>query len=477
MEIFEAEKSIQHLLQYNKTVALASISTDTATASSSLEAEALVTYLKSGQSITPVDSYWFSAILVSTNWNRNDDVFTPDETWPAKDTVVNKPVSWKHNASEDNNEVIGVVLRSVPVDINYAPIQDKKDYFHIAVSAIIWNKYFPTYGKEIEEGIDENELFVSMECHFPEFGFAIRKPGSSNISFIERNAKTAVFTKYLRIYGGPGIVKISGETYQIGRWLKKITFTGMGLVHTPGNFESKILGTDAQAENLDDILENRVLINTESTIMSDTNSTANVNANAEAVAAMEELAKAKSELAEAQKACAAAQASEAEAKAALAKLNEDMAKCSEAAATANAALAAANESLAAKDKALSELQSSMAAMQKTAMATARLEQLKLVNAAEWISSEDLGTIDEKTFNVLLTGAKAAYNATSKVAPKEEVPAVDETAIAALKDAQVNKEESTVDKNLATASQNVGSDDFAKLSDFIMSKHRKSATRK
>ncbi len=486
MQIFDAEKAIAHLIENDKTIAFLETQTDTAKASEGESpTEELIEYLKEGTSVT-FDSYWFPAILVTTNWNRNDDVFTPEQIWPARNTPINKPVSWCHNASEENNEVIGVILRSVPVDINYKVITEPCNYYHLAVSSVIWNKYFPTYGQEIKEGIDKKELFVSMECHFPDFGFAIRKPGSSNISFIERNAKTAIFTKYLRGYGGPGIVKIAGETYQIGRWLKNITFTGMGMVHTPGNIESKILSvsTASYNENLDNVLENSVLISkAESTIM------ATENSNAGSLdTLMAELTAVKAELADAKKAMAEAEASASAMKEACAKMTEEMAKSAEASATANAT---ASESLAAKDKTIAELQASLAALQETmaamkkdAMATARLEQLKTVNAESWLSTAELETIDEKTFATILSGAKKAFEAITKATAtvKKETPEnTTESATAALTTAEADKVEETANAGLAgsAAANTTADDDQAKLTTLMRNsfKNRKAKNAK
>jgi hypothetical protein len=55
---------------------------------------------------------------------------------------------------------------------------------------------------------------------------------------IERNEKTAFLTKHLRAYGGKG----EFEGSKLGRVLRRIVFSGKGLVSKPANPESVILG-------------------------------------------------------------------------------------------------------------------------------------------------------------------------------------------------------------------------------------------
>lgn len=186
------------------------------------------------------DSIWTPAILVTTNWNKNDDVFTPSETFEAKDTPINKPVNWQHNGEEDNNEIIGVINSSIAVDDRYIPITEPINKFHIAIGMIVWSKYFPDYAAKISMLVDENKLFVSMECFFNDFGYAL-KDSSGTIRLVERDENTSKLSQYLRAYGGPGQLTIRGVTYQIGRWVKDITFSGVAYVYNPANPESVII--------------------------------------------------------------------------------------------------------------------------------------------------------------------------------------------------------------------------------------------
>jgi hypothetical protein len=58
------------------------------------------------------DLYYLSSILVSTGWNKNDDVFDLGETWGAKDTPSDKQFNFMH----DEADIIGHITGSVVLD-------------------------------------------------------------------------------------------------------------------------------------------------------------------------------------------------------------------------------------------------------------------------------------------------------------------------------------------------------------------------
>tara|TARA_R110000824_G_scaffold209287_1_gene395079 strand:- start:47 stop:1057 length:1011 start_codon:yes stop_codon:yes gene_type:complete len=84
--------------------------------------------------------------------------------------------------------------------------------------------------------IEEGKWFVSMECLFNGFDYAVVTPDGSN-SVIARDENSAFLTKHLRAYGGEG----QYEGYKVGRLLKNISFSGKGLVNNPANPNSVIL--------------------------------------------------------------------------------------------------------------------------------------------------------------------------------------------------------------------------------------------
>lgn len=197
----------------------------------------------------PVDCMWVPAILVTTNWNKNDAVFVPEDTLPKAYTILNKPANWQHNGSEDtnSNETIGVVTQYLIVDDNYVPstLEENKEKYHIIIGILVWKENWPTYAKDIQEQVEKNILFVSMECR-NNYNFALREINGSTISdttyLVERDSTTDWMNKYLRDNGGPGTVQLkNGKMFRIGKWLRNIEFAGVGFVNKPGNSESIII--------------------------------------------------------------------------------------------------------------------------------------------------------------------------------------------------------------------------------------------
>merc|ERR1712093_274458 len=82
------------------------------------------------------------------------------------------------------------------------------------------------------------EWFVSMECLFSDFDYALVDPKGKN-QLLKRDGASAFLTKHLRAYGGEG----EYEGYKIGRALKNISFSGKGLVSNPANPRSVILNS------------------------------------------------------------------------------------------------------------------------------------------------------------------------------------------------------------------------------------------
>jgi hypothetical protein len=189
----------------------------------------------------PPDMMQVNAILASTTWNGNDDVFTPDETIKAERTAQLKPVNIDHKGKEIDgvNQTIGVIAQSYAVDSEYKYFSfDQKEPnkpFHILASAYLWEKYFPEAVGNLKKAIDKKEQFVSMECLFKDFGYALKKEGSDVINLLPRNEITSWMTASLRAYKGTGSIKIDGTEYRIGRWLKGFVFSGMGFVKKPAN--------------------------------------------------------------------------------------------------------------------------------------------------------------------------------------------------------------------------------------------------
>jgi len=187
-----------------------------------------------------LDLYYIKSILVSTGWNKNDDVFDPKELWDAKSTPEDKPFNFMH----DENDIIGHITANEVVDFDGKRLDpEAEDYpsqFNILTSAVIYTEWSDPDRRErmqkIIAEIEQGKWFVSMECLFPNFDYALRtSQGETRI--VPRNEASAFLTKHLRSYGGDG----KYEDYQVGRLLRNLSFSGKGLVSKPANPRSIIL--------------------------------------------------------------------------------------------------------------------------------------------------------------------------------------------------------------------------------------------
>jgi hypothetical protein len=187
-----------------------------------------------------VDLYYLKSVLVSTGWNKNDDVFSPEATWAARSTPEDKQFNFMHN----ENDIIGHITGSYVVDRDGNAIaentEDTPKEFDIITEAVLYNSWTNTENRErmqqIIAEIEEGKWFVSMECLFAGFDYSILgEDGQAKV--VARDEKSSFLTKHLRAYGGTG----EYEGYKIGRSLRDISFSGKGLVSKPANPRSVIL--------------------------------------------------------------------------------------------------------------------------------------------------------------------------------------------------------------------------------------------
>ena len=191
------------------------------------------------------DLYKTLSILVTTSWNKNDDVFDRGEVWAARHTPEHKQTNLNH----DDNKIVGHIVGNWPIDIDNKlldsnlAIDELPDMFHLLTASVIYkqrsNPETQAEVKELIEKIEAGDKFVSMECIFRGFDYAISKEDGSK-QVISRNSESAFLTKHLRSYGGTG----EYENYKVGRLLRQITFCGKGFVDKPANDFSIIFDKD-----------------------------------------------------------------------------------------------------------------------------------------------------------------------------------------------------------------------------------------
>lgn len=196
---------------------------------------------KTSGSVTDKDLYPTDSILVTTTWNKNDDVFDPMESWAAKYTPSHKPTNIEH----DEHVIVGHITNSWVINTkgeliaDDTNVDDLPEVFHICNGAVIYRSWedeaLVKRTEELIEQIEAGEMFVSMEALFRNFDYAVISPDGKK-SIVARDKVSAFLTKHLRAYGGKG----EYDGYKIGRLLRNITFSGKGYVKRPANPDSII---------------------------------------------------------------------------------------------------------------------------------------------------------------------------------------------------------------------------------------------
>jgi len=193
-----------------------------------------------------IDLYYLESVLVSTGWNKNDDVFLPEATWSARNTPEDKQFNFMH----DENDIIGHITGSYVLTKDGKAVgeedKERPSDFDIITQAVLYNSWTDEENRErmqkIISEIEDDKWYVSMECLFAGFDYAVtNEEGVSKI--LARDEESSFLTKHLRSYGGTG----EYEGYKVGRALSNISFSGKGLVSRPANSRSIILKRDQKS--------------------------------------------------------------------------------------------------------------------------------------------------------------------------------------------------------------------------------------
>ena len=243
MKIYAKEivDGLQEILDETGAISYASVACAYVPSEDQAERAKLMAAKSQGKSnLNQVDLYYLNSVLVSTGWNKNDDVFDITETWAARNTPEDKQFNFMH----DESDIIGHITANVVTDFEGNIISNEQDTvpesFNIVTSAVLYNSWSdPELQERMEKliaEIEDGKWFVSMECLFNNFDYAVVSPEGGN-QIIQRDEASAFLTKHLRAYGGTG----EYEGYKVGRMLRNISFSGKGLVNNPANPRSVIL--------------------------------------------------------------------------------------------------------------------------------------------------------------------------------------------------------------------------------------------
>ena len=213
-------------------------------------------HIKSIASMDDQDLYYVQSILVTSSWNKNDDIFDSSEVWLARNTPEDKPTNLEH----DENTIIGHITANWPItddgiliDEN-TPVENLPHKYHILTGSVIYRAFSSQDLRDRSEKliaeIENGQKYVSMECLFKGFDYGLLNKSNGEYKILARDTNTAYLTKYLRSYGGMG----EHENYKIGRVLRQITFSGKGFVDKPANPDSIIFTKDSFITTPENIL-------------------------------------------------------------------------------------------------------------------------------------------------------------------------------------------------------------------------------
>lgn len=239
MKIFEAELNdgLGEILSAKSSIAYASIVEPSSTTFCKKQTD-----VKALAGVEDKDLYYTQSILVTTSWNKNDDIFDKVEVWGAKTTPIHKPTNLEHN----EGIIVGHITSNWPIMDDgvlideSTPVENLPNKYHILTGSVIYVGYTEKELKERAEKliaeIENGTKYVSMECFFKGFDYGLINKSTNEYKILGRNEETAFLTKHLRAYGGLG----EYEDHKIGRVLRQITFSGKGFVDKPANPESII---------------------------------------------------------------------------------------------------------------------------------------------------------------------------------------------------------------------------------------------
>jgi hypothetical protein len=167
-------------------------------------------HIKSLASLNDDDLYYVQSILVTSSWNKNDDIFDKSEIWMARKTPEDKPTNLEH----DESLIIGHIVSNYPVTEDGIIIDENTELanlpekYHILTGSVIYKAFSSPELRDRSEKliaeIENGTKYVSMECLFKGFDYGIINKQNNEYKILSRNNDTAYLTKYLKAYGGKG---------------------------------------------------------------------------------------------------------------------------------------------------------------------------------------------------------------------------------------------------------------------------------
>lgn len=423
-------------------------------------------FANNGVNLQDEDLFFLDAILASVGLNANDDYFLQEETWVARNSSVHKQFNFMHNQTD----IIGHIFASNVFDIDSKLIpddtafEDVPDFFDIVTSSVLYRAWpqdeLQQRMDKICEEIPQGKWFVSMECLFRNFDYALAMDDGA-INIIQRKKETSFLTKHLRAFGGSGTY--NGQ--KLSRVLRRYSFNGKGLVDNPANKRSIIF------DNIERLKTYSIAFNGEKQMSKELSAVATELKAVEGVSGVDfaaMLAKANEENDKLRKTLE--DKSKAELASAKAKFDSDLAVANELAKTKDTEIEAlkvqVTEALAQakthKDK-VDEVTNALASLKEENKKQERIN--KLVSAGVKDGVNDIVTkwsnASDEQFNDIVTLYSESKKTDTKKTEDEDKSDKDESAEAAAKALEENKVE-TEAKDIALASNQNADDEEKRL---------------
>lgn len=248
IKVYAAEKNagLEKVIASNRSLAyLAEASPDNETSDNDLMKTA-AKFMDLPSELKPGDLYRINSVLVTSSWNLNDDVFSPQEVYGARDTPMHQPANINH----DEDRIIGHIVATMPVDESYQPIKSEEslpDIVHLLSQAVVYTHFQGDARRnevqEVIDAVEAGEMYVSMEALFNNFDYGLLG-SDGQLTILRRNEDSAHISASLRAYGGTGEYK----GMKVGRVLRNVKFVGKGFVLKPANRDSIIFPRDKSFE-------------------------------------------------------------------------------------------------------------------------------------------------------------------------------------------------------------------------------------
>ena len=140
----------------------------------------------------------------------------PEATWAARNTPEDKQFNFMH----DESDIIGHITGSYVLSKDGKAVADDSPMpqdFDIITQAVLYNSWTGGENRErmqqIIAEIEEGKWYVSMECLFAGFDYALSNARWRSKKVLARDEESSFLTKHLRVYGGTG----EYEGYKLGQ--------------------------------------------------------------------------------------------------------------------------------------------------------------------------------------------------------------------------------------------------------------------